>query len=92
MIRLENYPKLESYIIIEHNNYLIIEDKDRHKEIQGVGGVSEDSQVVGIYVENEVLNFFYNNQSFSAHPEQLVCKNEYVSRSERCFNVTELIS
>lgn len=64
MITLENYSKWESYIIIEHNNYSIIEDKNRHREIQGVGGVSEDGQVVGIYVENEELNFFYNNHSF----------------------------
>ena len=88
MITLENYSKWESYIIIEHNNYSIIEDKNRHREIQGVGGVSEDGQVVGIYVENEELNFFYNNHSFLARPEKLVCKNEYVSSSERCFNVT----
>lgn len=85
---MENYSKWESYIIIEHNNYSIIEDKDRHRERQGVGGVSEDGQVVGIYVENEELNFFYNNQSFLARPEKLVCKNEYVSSLERCFNVT----
>ncbi|NME07355.1 hypothetical protein [Psychrobacillus sp. BL-248-WT-3] len=88
MITLENYSKWESYIIIEHNNYSIKEDKNRHREIQGVGGVSEDGQVVGIYVENEELNFFYNNHSFLARPEKLVCKNEYVSSSERCFNVT----
>lgn len=88
MITLENYSKWKSYIIIEHNNYSIIEDKDRHRERQGVGGVSEDGQVVGIYVENEELNFFYNNQSFLTPPEKIVCKNEYVSSLERCFNVT----
>ncbi|WP_342560584.1 hypothetical protein NSQ95_07310 [Psychrobacillus sp. FSL W7-1457] len=88
MITLRNYSELGSYFVIEHNHYSIIKDKDRHKEIQGVGGVSEDGQVVGIYVENEELNFFYNNQSFLARPEKLVCKNEYVSSLERCFNVT----
>lgn len=88
MITLENYPRLESYILIEHNNYSIIEDKNRDKEIQGVGGVSEDGQVVGIYVKNNELNFFYNNQSFLARPENLDGKNEYVSKLERCFIVT----
>lgn len=88
MITLENYPRLESYILIERNNYSILEDKDRNKEIQGVGGVSEDGQVVGIYVKNNELNFFYSTQSFLARPESLDCKNEYVSKLERCFIVT----
>ena len=88
MITLENYSKWESYIIIEHNNHSVSEEQDRHRERQGVGGVSEDGQVVGIYVENEELNFFYNNHSFLTRPDKIVCKNEYVSSLERCFNVT----
>ncbi|MGG3524310.1 hypothetical protein [Bacillus pseudomycoides] len=64
MITLHNYPKLESYILIDNNTYSMKETGDRYKTVLGIGGISEDGQVVGIYVQDDKLFFFYNGQSF----------------------------
>ncbi|AIQ11277.1 hypothetical protein [Paenibacillus durus] len=88
MITLRNYPKLGSYILIDNNTYSIEEAEDRYKVIQGIGGISEDGQVVGIYVKNNKLFFFYNGQSFEAPISDLNCTNNYVSKLKRCFSVT----
>ncbi|WP_144569151.1 hypothetical protein [Bacillus pseudomycoides] len=87
MITLHNYPKLESYILIDNNTYSIKETGDRYKTVQGIGGISEDGQVVGIYVQDDKLFFFYNGQSFETSVDDLICKNSYISKLERCFNV-----
>lgn len=57
MITLRNYPKLGSYILINNNTFSIEEVEDRYKEIQGVGGFSEDGQIVGVYVKDDKLFF-----------------------------------
>ncbi|PEA80550.1 hypothetical protein COL60_24000 [Bacillus pseudomycoides] len=87
MITLHNYPKLESYILIDNNTYSIKETGDRYKTVQGIGGISEDGQVVGIYVQDNKLFFFYNGQSFETSVDDLICTNSYISKLERCFSV-----
>jgi len=88
MITLDNYPKLGSYILISDNSYRIFEDKDQHKLVQGVGGFSENGELVGVYVKEGKLFFFYNGHSFEAPIDALSCTNHYVSKVERCFDVT----
>ncbi|WP_413365220.1 hypothetical protein [Lysinibacillus sp. 3P01SB] len=58
MIRLRNYSKLGSFILIGNNHYTIVEGMEKNKERNGVGGVSDNGEVVGIYVKDEKLYFF----------------------------------
>jgi len=88
MITLRNYPKLGSYIIIENSTYSIKEVEDRNKPIQGVGGFSEDGQLIGIYAQNDKLYFFENGQTYETTPAELQCINKYISKLIRCFSVT----
>jgi hypothetical protein len=88
MITLRNYSKLGSYILIDNNTCSIIETEDRNRRRQGIGGISEEGLVVGIYVKDNKLFFFYNGQSFESALDDLNCTNKYISDLERCFNVT----
>ncbi|MEI4803427.1 hypothetical protein WAZ07_19580 [Bacillus sp. FJAT-51639] len=87
MIILNNYPKIDTYIILEPSGYSIVEKNKVQLVRQGVGGFSEDGQVVGIYVKDNKLFFFYNGQSFETSVDDLICTNSYISKLERCFSV-----
>ncbi|MBD8027872.1 hypothetical protein H9636_14560 [Ureibacillus sp. Re31] len=88
MIVMNNYSKTGTYIILEHSGYSIVEKNKVQLIRQGVGGFSEDGQVVGIYVIDNTLFFFYNGKSFETSIEDLICINSYVSKLKRCFSVT----
>lgn len=88
MIILCNYSKLGSYILIDNNTYSIIETEGSHRSRQGIGGISEDGQVVGNYVKDHKLFFFYNGQSFESAVHDLKCTNKYISDLERSFHVS----
>jgi len=88
MIIMNNYSKTETYIILEPCGYSIVEKNKVQLVRQGVGGFSEDGQVVGIYVNDNKLYFFYNGKSFETSIENLICINSYVAKLKRCFSVT----
>ncbi|EIT87200.1 hypothetical protein A374_01464 [Fictibacillus macauensis ZFHKF-1] len=88
MIIMNNYSKTETYIILEPSGYSIVKKIKVPFIRQGVGGFSEDGQIIGIYVKDNKLFFFYNGKSFETSLENLVCINNYVSNSKRIFSVT----
>ena len=88
MIIMDNYSTIETYIILEPSGYSIVEEDKVQLVSQGVGGFSEDEELVGIYVEDDKLFFYYNGKSFEASIDNLICTNKYVTRSDRCFSVT----
>ncbi|MED2039302.1 hypothetical protein P4V58_19390 [Bacillus wiedmannii] len=88
MIIMNNYSKTGTYIILEPSGYSVVEKNKVKLVRQGVGGFSEDGQVVGIYVKDNKLFFFYNGKSFETSIENLICTNSYVSKFKRCFSVT----
>lgn len=57
MIVMNNYSKTGTYIIVEPSGYSIVEKNKVQLVRQGVGGFSEDGQVVGIYVKDNKLFF-----------------------------------
>ncbi|CAM4410031.1 hypothetical protein BAMA_24695 [Bacillus manliponensis] len=87
VITLRNYSKLGSYIVINNSTYFITETKEGDTIVQGVGGFSENGQLVGVYVEDNTLFFLYNGQSFKEPIDDLICTNNYVSKLERCFRI-----
>ncbi len=85
MIIMNNYSKTGTYIILEPSGYSVVEKNKVKLVRQGVGGFSEDGQVVGIYVKDNKLFFFYNGKSFETSIEDLICTNSYVSKIEKMF-------
>lgn len=83
MIIMNNYSKTGTYILLESSGYSIVEKHKIQLVRQGVGGFSEAGQIVGIYVEDNKLFFYYNGQSFEAAIDNLICKNSYVSPNVR---------
>ena len=88
MIIMNNYSKKGTYIILESSGYSIVEKNKAQLVRQGVGGFSEDKELIGIYVQDNKLFFYYNGKSFEATIDNLICTNKYVTRSDRCFSVT----
>ena len=88
MIIMNNYSTIGTYIILEPSGYSIVEKNKVQVVRQGVGGFTEDEELVGIYVEDNKLFFYYNGKSFEASIDNLVCTNNYVRRSDRCFSVS----
>ncbi|HDR7658193.1 TPA: hypothetical protein QCX68_003682 [Bacillus wiedmannii] len=88
MIIMNNYSKVGTYIMLETSGYSIVEKNKVELVRQGVGGFSEDGQVVGIYIKNNKLYFFYNGRSFETSLGNFICVNRYISKFERCFSVT----
>ena len=88
MVIMNNYSETETYISLEPSGYSIVEEDKVKLVRQGVGGFSEDGQIVGIYVKDSKLFFFYNGKSFETSVNGLICTNTYVSKFERCFSVT----
>ncbi|QEY20008.1 hypothetical protein D0S48_04480 [Psychrobacillus sp. AK 1817] len=64
MIIMNNYSQTGTYIILEPSGYSVVEKNKVQKVRQGVGGFSDDGQLVGIYVKDSKLFFFYNGKSF----------------------------
>ncbi|HEX9063318.1 MAG TPA: hypothetical protein VF941_24360, partial [Clostridia bacterium] len=85
MIILENYPKINTRIIIENDTYSIQKADNVNKPIQGVGGFSEDGQLVGVFVDNHKLCFLFKKKVYQTTPSDLKCTNTYTAKSQRCF-------
>lgn len=87
MIILNNYSKTGTYIILESTGYSIIE-KDKVQLVrQGVGGFSEDKQLLGIYVEADKFFFLYNDKKYNVNPDEIFCTNARISDGKRNFQV-----
>lgn len=88
MVIMNNYSKTGTYILLEASGYSIVEKSKVQLVRQGIGGFSEDGQIVGIFVKDNKLFFFYNGKSFETSIKDLICTNTYVSKSKRCFSLT----
>jgi len=87
LIILNNYSKTGTYIILESTGYSIIE-KDKVQLVrQGVGGFSEDKQLLGIYVEADKFFFLYNDKKYNVNPDEIFCTNARISDGKRSFQV-----
>jgi len=88
MIILRNYSEMGTFIRIENGAYSIGNVENINELRQGVGGFSEDGQLIGIYAQEDKLYFFQNDQTYETTPAELQCINKYISKLIRCFSVT----
>ena len=87
MIILENYSEMNTYIKIVEESYTIISD-DRYKnQVNGIGGFSENGELVGIYVIDKKLYFQYNRTSHEVTSRDLTCACENIDNGKHRFMV-----
>ncbi|WP_180229606.1 hypothetical protein [Bacillus pseudomycoides] len=87
MIILNNYSKIGTYIILEPSGYSIVEKNKVQLVRQGVGGFSEDGQLIGISVDSNKFFFIYNEKKYEAIPDEIICINERTDDGKRNFQV-----
>jgi len=87
MIVLDNYSKVDTYIIIDSKGYSVADKRANRMEEHGEGGFTKDKQLVGIYVEANKLFFQYNDKKYETSPEQIVFSNTILDKKNRHFQV-----
>lgn len=85
MIILRNYSKINTCIQIDNSRYKVVEKIGDIR--QGVGGFSEDGELLGLYSEDGKLYFQYNNKSYETKPDEINCTNELLNDGKRNFRV-----
>jgi hypothetical protein len=76
MIILDNCAKSDTYICVNNYDFKIVDAKDINGVWQGIGGIDVNGNVLGIYVENGMLNLLHDNKSIPLEE-----KKYYVSMS-----------
>ncbi|MFL0251974.1 hypothetical protein ACJDT4_16260 [Clostridium neuense] len=87
MILLENYSKINTYINIKPHGYSIINADSVNSIENGIGGFSEDGELLGIYVDDDKLYFQYNDNKYETNPDEIICTNERLKDGKRNFRV-----
>ncbi|MDQ0885084.1 hypothetical protein QFZ81_000172 [Paenibacillus sp. V4I9] len=87
MVTLNNYSTTGTYIIMDSTGYSIVEKDKVEQARQGVGGFSEDGQLLGIYVEANEGFFLYNDNNYKINPDNIICSNIKIDNGERCFRI-----
>ena len=85
MILLDNYSTIDTCIQIDNSGYTVV--KKRCDICEGVGGFSEDGELLGLYVDDDKLYFQYNDKSYETNPNEIKCTNEILKEGNRNFVV-----
>lgn len=88
MIVLNNYTTNGTYIVLNDHGYYVIDKNKINNKRKGVGGFTEENELVGIYVENDKLFFIYKDMKFEASPDEILCTNKILDNGMRNFSVT----
>lgn len=88
MIILNNHSKSGTYVIIENSKYRIMKKENSKLVRHGVGGFTEDKEIVGIYLHDDKLYFMYNNTHIEVNQGNLICTNTKLKEEKRHFQVT----
>ena len=76
MIILDNESTWNTSIILSETNYEVVEaiyKSSKDYFYHGIGGFSEDKELVGLCVYNKELYFCYNNISYKTSPKDICC-------------------
>ena len=85
MIILENYSTIDTYIQIDNTEYTVVNKKCDIR--QGIGGFSENGELLGLYIDNDKLYFQYNDKKYQTKPDEIICTNERLKGDKRNFKV-----
>ena len=85
MIILENYSTIDTYIQIDNTEYTVVNKKCDIR--QGIGGFSENGELLELYIDNDKLYFQYNDKKYQTKPDEIICTNERLKGDKRNFKV-----
>ena len=85
MIILKNYSTIDTYIQIDNTGYTVVNKKCGIR--QGIGGFSENGELLGLYIENDKLYFQYNNKKYETKANKVICTNKILNDGKRYFQV-----
>ncbi|EJO5347065.1 hypothetical protein ACXATD_001834 [Clostridium sporogenes] len=85
MIILRNYSTIDTYIQIDNSGYTVVNKKCDIR--QGVGGFSEDGELLGLYIDDDKLYFQYNDKKYETKANEVNCINKVLNDGKRNFQV-----
>jgi len=87
MILLDNYSEMGTYIRLEKKGYSVVRKDLVVGEKKGIGGFSEDEELLGLYFFDNRLFFQYKDKAYEVNANELSCSNSVSNDGNRCFNV-----
>lgn len=88
MIILDNYNRINTYIVIEGSKYKIVRQNELEVIEDGVGGFSEDEELLGVYVNQDKLYFVYENDKYETNADELICVRDRLKNGMCNFKVS----
>ena len=85
MIILENYSNTDTCIKIDNSGYTLVNKKCDIR--QGIGGFSEDGELLGLYIDDDKLYFQYNDKRYLTKVNEVDCTNKILKDGKRNFQV-----
>lgn len=83
-IVFNNYPDITKVIIWQDGKYNILDD-DSDLSTQGIAGITENNNLVGVFVNSKKVFFVFETQVYSLSSTEFECSNTYINKDERCF-------
>lgn len=87
MILLNNYSQHDTFIQLETENFTIISSKNTGKIEDGIGGFSENNDLLGLYINNGKLYFQYNLNRYEIIPSEVLCSITKDNEKDNIFEV-----
>lgn len=88
MIVLDNFSKVNKYIIITKNEYKVVSEDDTDEIECGVGGITDSNNLLGVFYENDKIYFQYNENRYEFNINNIECTNEVSINKKRHFVVS----
>lgn len=85
MIILKNYSTIDTYIQIDSTGYTVVNKKCDIR--QGIGGFSENGELLGLYIDKDKLYFQYDNKKYETKADKVNCVNKILNDGKRNFQV-----
>lgn len=84
MIYLQNYSKVNTFICLRENSYSVVNGP---RKIDGIGGFSDENEMLGCYMKEGVFYFCYENNVYEVKLGEISCTNEWIDNEKRKFQV-----
>lgn len=89
MIILDNECTLGTKIVYSKDKFEVKAGSDITGKIDGIGGITDTGDLLGIYVQNEKVYFLYNEKCTMIDSESFKVENRYINSKERLFKVSK---
>ena len=84
MIYLKNYSEYNTFIRLDEDAYVVVDDADK---IDGIGGFTETNEMLGFYIENDKFFFCYECNKYEVVLNEFSCVNEKNDDGKRKFKI-----